>query len=137
MNNDHSETRRGSRAKALRGLLLFLFVAMPAAGALLSLVELVQQGVDGVDGLMGPSGLAVSPDGIHVYTSAAESNSLVVFRRDATDDFLTYIESFSDGNDGVFGLFEASSVAVSPDGKFLVSGGKGTVRLWRLGSREG
>lgn len=110
--------RRDPR-KTTRWLLLFLFFALPAAGALLSLVELVQSDVGGVENLLSPSGVAVSPEGKHVYATAELSSSLVAFRRDATNDTLTYLESFVDGQGGVFALGQASAVAVSPDGQHV------------------
>lgn len=115
---DAPTTPRDSR-KTTRWLLLFLFFALPAAGALLSLVELVQNNVGDVENLLSPSGVAVSPDGQHVYATASLSDALVAFRRDATNDTLTFLESLQDGVGGVFGLLQASAVVVSPDGRHV------------------
>src|SRR5207237_735584 len=49
---------------------LAVFARDSASGAL-SFVEVDRQAVDGVDGLDGVDAVAVSPDGTHVYTAAA------------------------------------------------------------------
>lgn len=106
----------GRPRRALNWLLLLIFFALPAAGALLTLVELVQDGVGGVDGLEGASGVAVSPDGAHVYATGGLEDALVALTRDVTNDTLTFLQVLRQNVDGVFGLEEPSSVAVSPDG---------------------
>ena len=65
----------------------------------LSYVETIRDGVDGVDGLSPIRGLAVSPDGAHVYATVWEG--LFVFARDSTLGKLTWVEVLRDGVDGV------------------------------------
>ncbi|HEU4323654.1 MAG TPA: beta-propeller fold lactonase family protein [Roseiflexaceae bacterium] len=59
-------------------------------------------------------GLALSPDGQNLYATGYSSDTLLVFRRNAADGTLTYLEKFGTAQapslDGVF------RVAVSPDG---------------------
>ncbi|HUL98301.1 MAG TPA: beta-propeller fold lactonase family protein [Mycobacterium sp.] len=74
------------------------------------------------DGLPGPDhriyGLAVSPDGAHVYASGpAAQNDVAVFARDAVSGMLTPIEVVSTGLAGSAGL------AVSPDGAHVYAAG--------------
>jgi 6-phosphogluconolactonase (cycloisomerase 2 family) len=78
----------------------------------------------GVDILNQANGVAVSPDGAHVYVTAGGTTSaLGVFRRDATGK-LTFVEAHRDGVGGVDGLGLASSVAVSPDAKHVYATGR-------------
>ena len=67
------------------------------------------------DGLGGSQGVAVSPDGKHVYSTGSFDDAVVAFSR-AADGTLTFVESEEDGMGGVDGLDSARGVAVSPDG---------------------
>jgi len=74
------------------------------------------------DGLPGPDkylwGLAVSPDGVHVYVSGAGTeNDVAVFARDAMSGMLTPIEVVSTG------LAPTNALAVSPDGAHVYAAG--------------
>ncbi len=81
-----------------------------------------------VDGVAGAQGVAISPDGEHVYVAGRGDHALAVFDRD-TDDAgptygdLTFLEAEFEGSGGVEGLEGASSVRVSNDGKFVYSTG--------------
>ncbi len=77
-----------------------------------------------VDGTRGAQGVAISPDGRHVYVTGRSDHSLAAFRRAhdaAGPDYgqLTYLESETQAVGGVDGLDGASSVTVSLDGKFV------------------
>ena len=92
----------------------------------LDFVDMQQDRYADADGLYGVIGVTVSPDGRHVYTAAGLwDNSIAVFGRDSATGGLTFIESLTDGVDGVDGLFMASAVAVSPDGNHLYAAGYG------------
>ena len=74
------------------------------------------------DGLPGPDhrmlGLAVSPDGAHVYASGVgDDNDIAVFARDASTGTLTPIEVVSTGLPPTYGL------VVSPDGAQVYAAG--------------
>src|SRR6185369_497993 len=56
----------------------------------LTFVAEVVDGVGGVDGLGGASGVAVSPDGAHVYATGATDGAVAVFARDAGTGALTF-----------------------------------------------
>lgn len=81
-----------------------------------------QDDTKGVFGLLGASGVAASPDGRHLYVTAEIDDTLVVFRRDASSDDLTFVaaEVQENGVGGVIGIDGASSVAVSPDDTLVV-----------------
>lgn len=85
----------------------------------LAFVDIAVDSANGASGLDGPSGVAVSPDGEWVYVSSRVDGALAVFGRTATLDDVAFEESFFDGVDGVDGLAEATSVAVSPDGEHV------------------
>jgi 6-phosphogluconolactonase (cycloisomerase 2 family) len=80
--------------------------------------------VDYVGGLAGPKAVAVSPDGRHVYTVSDNvpgvegSNAIAAFGRASTGR-LDFVQSLQDGIDGVHGLADAQSLAISPDGKHV------------------
>ena len=74
------------------------------------------------DALLGASGIAVSPDGRHVYVASHSSNGIAWLARDAATGKLTpagCIKNFprADRCRAGFGLEGTSGVAVSPDGK--------------------
>ncbi len=75
-------------------------------------------GTEGVQGLDGPWGVAVSPDGEHLY-AVSETDFLVLFKREETTGDLTFVEALQDGVNGIDGLDGARDVAVSTDGKFV------------------
>lgn len=73
-----------------------------------------------IENLFGVTGIAVSPDGAHVYAVGQFDDTIAGFTRDSLDGALTFLFSLSDGEvqgpDTVDGLDGAESVAVSPDG---------------------
>jgi 6-phosphogluconolactonase (cycloisomerase 2 family) len=91
----------------------------------LSFVEMEQDDVGVVDGLNGASSVAVAPDGLHVYATGDEDNTVVVFARSTVSGTLSFVEMEQDEAGGVDGLNGAASVAVSPDGKHVYVTGYG------------
>jgi 6-phosphogluconolactonase (cycloisomerase 2 family) len=88
----------------------------------LTYLEMKQDGVDSVDGLYRPVGLAISPDGGHVYVGGALGDTIVVFSRNGSSGALGYVETQWDGVDGVDGLDGIWSLTVSPDGGHVYTG---------------
>jgi 6-phosphogluconolactonase (cycloisomerase 2 family) len=82
----------------------------------LTFVESQHSELTGGGNLEHPNTTAVSPDGSHVYVTAAEDHAVTVFMRDQMTGALTFVESEIDGVNGVDGLERANSVTVSPDG---------------------
>ncbi len=74
----------------------------------LTFVQTVVDGQAGVDGLGGARHLVVSPDGRHLYVATYDDNTVAVFRRDATDGTLTFVEAAA--NPG------GAWIAISPEG---------------------
>jgi DNA-binding beta-propeller fold protein YncE len=69
-------------------------------------------------------GVAISPDGAHVYASGVQgvievypgSAFVAVFARNAADGSVGFVETVVDGAAGITGLEGASGLTVSPDG---------------------
>ena len=90
----------------------------------LTYVEAQGYGVgSGADDLVGAHGVAVSPDGGHVYVVADNSDRLLTFGRNLDTGALTYVETLTDNVGGVDGLEGAQSVAVSPDNRHVYVAG--------------
>ena len=68
----------------------------------------------GLTPLDGPYGVAVSPDGRHVYATGNVSDSIVVYGRNALTGALTSNQSFTDVD-----LDGATGITISPDGKHV------------------
>jgi uncharacterized delta-60 repeat protein len=93
--------------------------ARDASSGQVTVVEVEQDGVATVDGLDGANGVAVSPDGNHVYVAGAGDDAIAVFYRNSTTGAVTYVEQQEDGQNGVDGLDGVLGVSVSPDGNFV------------------
>ena len=89
----------------------------------LAYVENLKNGIDGVEGMNGPTQLALSNDGEHIYVTSSNDDAMVAFRRDVIDGTLTYESTVFDVDDGVNGLDGAMGVTVSPDGKNMYAAG--------------
>lgn len=105
-------------------LILLLFAAS-ISGGLLTMIDLKVDEVGLSQDLAGASGVAVSPDGQHVYTVARDDSALSSYFRNPVFGTLSFLESFVDSESGVFGLVGAKSVAVSPDGGYVYVASEG------------
>jgi 6-phosphogluconolactonase (cycloisomerase 2 family) len=94
------------------------FAVDPSTGALTA-GDIAQNGVDGVTAMSTPRGIAVPPDGRHVYVAAADDAAVVSFTRDAETGALAFLERKQHGKDGVTDLLGPRIVAVSPHGTHL------------------
>ena len=98
--------------------------ARDAASGGLAFVGVVRDGVGGVDGIDHASGVAVSPDGAHVYATGEHDDAVATFARDATTGMPTFVAVAREGIGGVAGIRNPSAVTVSPDGaNVYVAGG--------------
>jgi len=66
----------------------------------------------------------VSPDDEHLYVTARETDSVLVFDRDPVDGALTLVQTLTDGSGGLDGLDGAVGVAVSTDGAHVYVSGQ-------------
>lgn len=94
---------------------LAVFDRDPVDG-MVTFVEAELDGFFGVDGLQVGAGIAISPDGAHVYVAAREDDAVSFFSRDAGTGAVTFLGLVRDGEAGVDGLDGASGIAISPDG---------------------
>jgi DNA-binding beta-propeller fold protein YncE len=78
--------------------------------------EVYKDGDPGVDGLGGAAGVAVSPDGKHVYVNGYNDNSVAAFSRNPTTGSLTFIGLQPDEIGNVHGIIGSARLAFSPDG---------------------
>ena len=92
-----------------------MFERNSTSGAL-TYIDIVKDGVNGVDGLDGVMGTVMSSDGKHLYSVSAADDAISCFERNSTDGNLTFISFYKDGVNGVDGLNQARTVAITPDG---------------------
>jgi len=100
---------------ALVGVSLLAMVRPAGSASFLTFEQITR----GLDGLNGPRGLALSPDGAHLYVASANDDAVAVFRRDPATGDLTFVERHKNGEGGVDGLDDARAVALSPDGLYV------------------
>jgi 6-phosphogluconolactonase (cycloisomerase 2 family) len=70
----------------------------------------------GVDGLEGAFGVAVSPDGKHVYVNGYFDNSVAAFSRNPTTGSLTFLGLQPDETGSLHGIDGSAGLAFSADG---------------------
>ncbi len=94
---------------------------------------LFDSGYDGqgntIDGLNGARMLWLSPNGKFAYLVAEKDKAIAVFSRDTTSGELTFVQALKDGGtdesgNTIDGLYGASAVIGSSDGKYLYVGGR-------------
>lgn len=96
----------------------------PASGGL-TFVEVQRDGVGLVSGMNGAEGVAISPDGAHLYVAAPADKAVVAFQRNPTTGALTFVGRWRDGLDGVLdGLDGVRSLTISADGLHVYAAGK-------------
>ncbi len=108
-------------------LCFVLFLSAPAGASELSFLEEIEDDVGGADGLAGALGVAVSPDGRHLYTTSWQEHAISAFGRDLGTGRLSYIGSWTGG------LLQAYGVTISPDGAhvYIASNDNEVVTLYR------
>ena len=104
---------RNLYAAAARNDALATFTRDPASG-LLSFVR-AEFNHTGFVGMNKPLWVTISPDGRHVYVTAADDNSVVIFSRAADTGVLTFVNTHEPFLDNP-GVDLAEGIAVSPDG---------------------
>ncbi len=104
---------------------LVVFSLNPANGTLTPIQELVD-GQNGISSLASVRDVAVSPDGLHVYSAALTDSAVTVFARGPATGTLTLVQAIFDVDTGgsFDGLGGAMSVVVSPDGGHVYVGSR-------------
>lgn len=102
-------------------------------------IDVLVDGVGGVDGLDGAHGIALSPDGRHLYVAAMTDGQVAVFSRDAATGVLTFVEVQEWPPVGIDHLDGAAAVAVSPDGAhvYVASNGDDAIAVFSRDAASG
>ncbi len=93
------------------------------ATGILSYVEVHKDNQGPVQGLQGAYGVVVSDDGKNVYVASQDDNAVTVFERFAGTGELTHSYTYVNGQNGISGIFGATSVCVSPNGNYVYVNG--------------
>jgi 6-phosphogluconolactonase (cycloisomerase 2 family) len=96
-----------------------LFSRDTTTGAL-TLVSVYTDNVASVDGLQAASSAKLSPDGKNLYVTGQGESSVAIFSVDSRSGELTYLAKVTHGVDGVTNMQGARSLAISPDGKYVL-----------------
>ncbi len=88
------------------------------SSGLLSFAQAITRTIAGVNVLGGAARISVSPDGAHVYVTAAADDTLAVFKRTSSGR-LSLVASYKDGVGGMNYLNGPQDVTVSPDANFV------------------
>jgi 6-phosphogluconolactonase (cycloisomerase 2 family) len=99
---------------ATAGLVFVTPAFASGVGRAASTIQHVESVVTGVPS--GASSIAMSPDGLFLYVTGTDSDSIAVFSRDPSSGQIALLETHIDGVAGVSGLAGARGVVISPDG---------------------
>ncbi|MBN1675810.1 MAG: beta-propeller fold lactonase family protein, partial [Kiritimatiellae bacterium] len=101
---------------AFRDHAVGLFARDVSTGGL-TFIRAVKDGEGGANELAGGYGIAVSPDGKHVYYAGYSDDALSIFARNASTGDLTFVDAVKNGEPGAEKLNGAIWPEVSADGK--------------------
>ncbi len=90
-----------------------------------AIVQTLRDGARGVRGIRGASSVAFSPDNEFVYVTGRESDGLAVFKQDASDGALKFVQLFLNNNSGALGLETPTEIAVAGDGTVFIGSAEG------------
>jgi DNA-binding beta-propeller fold protein YncE len=96
---------------------LMVFDRNPGNGTLTVAQSLTDGGE--LDGLDGAAGVAVNPNGSQLYVASSEDNALAVFEPIPASGDWGLAAVYKDGVNGIDGLWWASQVATSPEGRHV------------------
>ena len=94
-------------------------LALAGGGSSLQYANGIIDGDGEADLLDGTDDVAISRDGKHVYVTAGSDNAISVFRRNARNQKLSFVQDIADDTGEITGLGGAEDVAVSPDGRYV------------------
>jgi 6-phosphogluconolactonase (cycloisomerase 2 family) len=103
----------------------------------LEIIDVDVSGENGVSGLFRAAGVAISPDGAHVYAVGGGDSALAAFERDPATGQLDFLEVHFEGRNGVSGLEVPVAVAVSPDGSDVYGLGNNGIAQFRRQASTG
>jgi 6-phosphogluconolactonase (cycloisomerase 2 family) len=92
-----------------------LALAIPVQRPYLQQVQRLDDGVGGIESIGSVSGLAISPDGQHLYVGSRADNAITLFSRDIGSGSLTLVQSYPDPEPG----FWLRAMEVAADGANL------------------
>ena len=107
-------------------------VNMPST---LYFIETKKNGINGMQGLQGAFALTISSDGQFIYAVGFSDNAVAVFRRNASDGKLQFIQVLRPDE----GMNKPSAITLSPDGAYayIASFGENAVSVFRRDSSSG
>lgn len=108
-----------------------------AIGGELERTQTLRQGQEDVIGLQGVKALALGGDGRYLYAAASDSDSIVVFERDAISGELTFDHVIDNSDPGISGLGGVHRLLLSDDGAHLYALGRSDNSLATFGIDEG
>ncbi len=100
----------------------------------------VTDGSGGIDGLARPVAIALSNDFLqtHVYIAGQGDDAIAVFQRDPASGGLTFVQRVKDGDRGVVGIDDITSLIVSRDNRYVfATGGTDTIAVFERGFATG
>ena len=95
---------------------LIMFTRDENTGRLLQTQSYIN-GTNSITGLSEVFDVTVSRDGLNVYATGYQDNTIVVFSRERSTGELTFLEVHKDNLSGVEGLQGIKDISISPDGK--------------------
>lgn len=90
-----------------------------------------------IQGLTNAINILITPDNKYVYVAGNYDDAIVSFSRDTITNDLTYIQTIFNNQNGVSGLDGIKTLAISPDERFIYSGGSGSVVVFDYDSSNG
>ena len=101
---------------------LIMFIRDENTGRLLQKQSYLN-GTNGITGLSEVFDVTVSHDGLNVYATGFQDNTIAVFSRERSTGELTFLEVHKDNLLGVDGLQGIKNISISPDGKNVYAAG--------------